>query len=157
MLIPLWIPWVLAVGLLVLALNVVRPRAEDNDDQFARRVRTWWPVTLVTLVALALTWGRINVSEEEMEEAGSAAADLVAGDARFSAGKVERLISERLGREVRLEGGYSSPDEENVRRYELTTSAPGVDEYEALACLEVTDYSEQGFSVSVDAGPCDDA
>ena len=158
MLIPLWLLWtVVALFVLVAVLRPVPPGAQTPQARERDLLRVWGCVLVVAVVAAAVTWDRVWVSEDELQEATQDAVALTQGGVRFDAEQVEVLLGDRLGRGVSIEPVEQTEeqDDSQVRLYAVQVRSGTGEAYDgAQACIE--SYEGETWYADVDQGACED-
>lgn len=155
MLIPLWVPWTLAVAALLRALL-------SRDHQGRRDVGLKAVAGLAVLVAVVLTVNRVNVDEGELYDAVAEAAALSEGQLRVSStGPLVALVEDRLGRDVEVAAFDTDSDDPDRFLYFYEVRMAGDDDREgAAACLQMSESASPDAaattSVSVSGGGCGD-
>lgn len=130
---PLWVPWVLALSLV---LPVALRRGSATSSSRAGLVAMLVPALAMTLVAAWLSLDRLQVSQDELDDSTrDAAASLDGSLGPVNADRVASLVADDLGRTVWVERSeLSVPDDLNAA---YTIEVRVEQDSEQAACLEV--------------------
>ena len=130
---PLWVPWVLVLSL---ALPVALRRGSGAPPSRAGLVAMLVPAVVMTLVAAWLTLDRVQVSQDELDEAArDAAASLDGSLGPVNADRVASLVSDDLGQDGWVERSDLSVTDELNAAYTIEVRVD--EDSEQAACLDV--------------------
>lgn len=152
----LWLPWAVAVALVLPAVFATSLRRTEQQSLHGDWLATTWsPAVVALVVALALTVDHQHVTSDELQEAVSKAADELDGSPYVSSSRLEVAVSDRLGRDVEVES-IDTGDEDNAdAAYEVRLSEGS----DPVSCVEVTEDVDRTAgpytSITSDDGPCD--